>query len=552
MITDIRTLESGASLDADICIIGGGAAAIAMCLELAKTSLRIAVLESGGLDRNDESQSLAKGSQSGVSYFALDDSRYRLLGGSTYRWGARTTPLKPIDFEVRPHVADSGWPISLAELDPYFSKALPIIGSAEDFAYDQGVWSILGGEAPAIDTDRLEHTAFQFGKNLLLGDVHRAALAQAPNVHVYLNANATNLQLADNGGRIGHIDVRTLDGKSFTMRAQRYVLASGGIENARLMLASSSVHPTGVGNHSGLVGRCFMEHPTASVGVIEASNPQRVMDMFSPGLLGGRLVETGWALSPAMQAEAACLNAYGRAVAVVSRDATQALREILWNMQHRRMPLQLSWYGKNKWLAQRLAAVASDPLSIITNAIRHKQGKPKRFKIDSLALEVRIEQKPNPFSRITLSDDVDALGMRRAHLHWDLTAQEKLTFQVAAREIGRELERLGLGRLKLAAWLEGDALTWPADLVGGHHHMGATRMSDDPDKGVVDRNCRVHGVDNLYVAGSSVFPTSGYANPTATLLSLALRLADHLPATLQSAGRPASTITLHEKQPSPA
>jgi choline dehydrogenase-like flavoprotein len=191
---------------------------------------------------------------------------------------------------------------------------------------------------------------------------------------------------------------------------------------------------------------------------------------------------------------------------------------------------EVSGFHEPRWFVQRLGDIARDPLGIAVNLLRHARGRPKRFRFDSLELQVRTEQAPNPDSRVTLSDATDALGQRRAHLHWELTERDRLTMRVTAEAFDGELRRLGLGELRMAPWLASDECVWPTDLVGGHHHMGTTRMSDDPRTGIVNRECRTHAIDNLYVAGSSVFPTAGYANPTMTLLALAIRLSDHLRA----------------------
>jgi choline dehydrogenase-like flavoprotein len=187
-------------------------------------------------------------------------------------------------------------------------------------------------------------------------------------------------------------------------------------------------------------------------------------------------------------------------------------------------------YYDNKWLTQRLGAIMRDPLSIVTNLVRHAAGKPKRFKPDSVVLEIRTEQEPNPESRVTLSNEKDPFGQRRAHLHWTLSERDKRTMRVAAEVFGAELRRLNLGALNLADWLLSSELVFPPDMVGGHHHMGTTRMSADRRMGVVDADCKAHGLDNLYIAGTSVFSTAGYVNPTGTLLALAFRLAEHLEA----------------------
>lgn len=528
MITDIRTIPDGSVLEADVCIVGGGAAAIAMAIQLAGKRLNVCILESGGLNFDEANQTLAAGTQSGIPYFELTETSFRLLGGNTFRWGARTSPLKPIDFSERSWVPHSGWPLSREKLDPYYQRVFDFVGLHRPFNYEGNVWETFSIDPPAFDANTLQYCAFQFGKNVLLGELYRAQLQQEENIAVYLHASVQHIHCSAGGNHVERLDVATLTSQRYVARARNYVLACGGIENPRLLLLSDSVNPDGLCNEHDLVGRYFMEHPTVSAGTIVSNNWQKLHDFFSPGLVSGRLVEFGLALSPALQKSKQCLNAVARTNLVVSQDSTQALRELLWNLRHRRMPHQLRWYYDNKWLQQRLGAVARNPLGIMTNIVRHARGKPKRFKVDSVFLEVRTEQEPNPESRVTLSDQTDAFGQRRAHLHWSLTERDKNTMRVAAAAFNSELVRLGLGTLDTANWLKTQDLSWPTDMVGGHHHMGTTRMSENPRTGVVDSNCKTHALDNLYIAGSSVFPTVGYVNPTSTVLALAFRLAEHL------------------------
>jgi choline dehydrogenase-like flavoprotein len=530
MIIDVRHVPNGSVLEADICIIGCGAAAIAMAMELAGKPLDVCILESGGLSFDRDAHALAGGTQSGIPYFELTETSYRLLGGSTFRWGARASPLKPIDFAEREWVPHSGWPLSREHLDPYYERAAALIGLHRPFNYEGRVWDGFGVSPPAFDPDVFTPCAFQFGKNVLLGEVYRTQLKQARNIRIYLHASAQEIRSDRQARHVDGVEVAVLTGQRYVARARNYVLACGGIENPRLLLLSNSANPGGLCNDDDLVGRYFMEHPTVSAGTIESPRWHVLHDLFSPGLVTGRLVEVGLALAPAVQKAERCLNAIARTSLVVTQDSTQALRELLSNLRYRRMPHQLGWYYRNRWLAQRLGAIARDPLGIVSNIARHAMGKPKRFKADSVRLEIRAEQEPNPDSRVTLSDELDAFGRRRAHLHWCLTKRDKCTIQVAASAFANELGRLGLGTLNVAEWLRSDELTWPGEMVGGHHHMGTTRMSRDPSTGIVDSDCKAHALDNLYIAGSSVFPTGGYVNPTFTVLALAHRLAEHLEA----------------------
>jgi len=543
MLTDIRTLTDSAVLDADLCIIGGGAAGVAMALRLRSAPLKIMLLESAGLSPDSATRALSAGETSGIPYFPLEDSRVRMLGGSTYRWGARSAPMTPIDFEARDWAPMSGWPIGPDALLPYHDAVHDLVGLKRDFPYDAGVFALVGARPPAIDGRRLAIAAFQFGKTLVFGEAFAADIKAAPNINAYLHANVTDVALSADRRRIETASIRTLDGKTFTARARIFVLACGGIDNPRLLLNWAERGGAAPLNANGLVGRTFMEHPTMTAGVVRAADWQALCDMFSPGLVGGRYVETGFAPSASLQREAKILNAVARIRPILSEDATQALREIIWNARHRRIPLSLKWY-KNEWLNARIDAILKDPFSIPLNLLRHAQGKPKRFKADSVVLELRTEQAPNPDSRVTLADAVDPFGMRRARLNWAMTPLDKRTMRVMADVVDGELRRLGLGALQPAAWLKSDDLVWADDLVGGHHHMGTTRMAASPSDGVVDANCKAHGLDNLYVAGGSVFPTASFVNPTFTILCLALRLADHVKARLagQRADAPGADI----------
>ena len=525
MITDIRSLPDGTVVQADLCIVGCGAAGIAMATRLAGKHLDVCVLESGGLTFDPANQALAAGTQSGIRYFDLTQTSFRLMGGNTFKWGARSAPMKPIDFSERRWVPHSGWPLSREELDPYYEQAFDLVGLHRPFAFEGDVWRNFGSEPPAFDGALLEFCAFQFGKNLALADLNRAQLQRASNIAIYLHASVQHIHCTPTGNHVEELAIATPTGQKYVARARNYVLACGGIENPRLLLLSNSVHPHGLCNGHDLVGRYFMEHPTVSAGTIDSNDWQKLHDFFSPGLVGGRLVEFGLALSPALQEAKQCLNAVTRTNLVVSHDSTQAFRELLWNLVNRRT---LKGDYDAEWLGQRLRAVARDPLAVMTNIVRHALGKPKRFKVDSVFLELRTEQEPNPESRVRLSDQQDPFGQRRAHLHWAMTERDKHTMRVAAAAFHDELVRLGYGALNTASWLQSPDLCWPADLVGGHHHMGTTRMSENPRTGVVDANCKTHAVDNLYIAGSSVFPTAGYVNPTATVLALALRLAERL------------------------
>jgi choline dehydrogenase-like flavoprotein len=336
-------------------------------------------------------------------------------------------------------------------------------------------------EPGVVETRNLQVAPVRFG------EVHRAAIASAANVDAFLHANALELVASASGASVESLRVATLSGGRFEVRARVFVLAAGGIENARLLLASNRVHARGIGNARDLVGRFFMDHPHLASAVFLPVRSDLELELYHPHRRG-RVSNTA---------------------VLVPSEAVQ-----------RRERLLGSWLG--------VASEGTLPgfersLARMVHALERAPGEPASRAIFLLAVG---EQAPNPQSRVRLTDERDALGLPRVQLEWRLSAIDKRSLLRAHRLVARELARAGLGRLQIL--LEEDEAAWPEDLAGGRHHMGTTRMHPDPAEGVVDASCRVHGVANLYVAGSSVFPTSGAASPTLTLVALAIRLADRI------------------------
>lgn len=524
MIDDLRSAEDGTEFAADLCIIGGGAAGITLAREFIGTKSQVILVESGGLDYEEETQSLYIGENTGLPYFDLDVTRLRYFGGTTNHWSGRCAPLDEIDFRKRSWVPYSGWPLTRAELDPYYERANPLIGLGENI-YDERVWDELGIDAPRLNSDKARVRFWRFSARRF-GSAFRAELEAAENIRILLNANVTNIQSTSSVDAVDYVDITTLDGIKGRVRARNYVLAAGGIENPRLLLASNSIAPVGLGNQNDLVGRFFMEHPHATSGTIVATDPGRLLETYRrhypredveywPALcMGDRAQEQSGVLNSA-------LALYYKPRRDSGLTAAKSLGKD---------------FGKLRWpenLGEKLLRIAGDLDDAAIAVYRHFwEGKPLYISPGLLFFRVRAEQEPNPESRVRLSHERDALGNQRADLDWRMTALDKRSVAAVTRTIGEELGRLDLGRVKLEDWLLDGTDDWPEDdLDGGHHHMGTTRMSDDPKQGVVDANARVHGIANLFVAGSSVFPTSGWANPTLTIVALSLRLADHLKST---------------------
>ena len=504
-VTDARTLPDAGVIEADIVIIGGGMAGLTMAHELAGTAASVVVLESGGPEPDPEIQALYNGSctvsgpdnEDWVFTQFLGTSRVRALGGSGHVWGGKCGPLDAVDFAARPWRALSGWPFGRRELKPFYDRACERL-KLPRFPEDDGLPE---GDAPAPVTDHngpLRSSPRAYSP--VSGRADAAAFAEfrdapgrAPNVHVHTHVNVTGIRLGADGA-VDRLELRCLTGTRHIARARAYVLATGGIENARLLLASTAEAPNGVGNGSDWVGRCFQGHCTISTPDNDPRGDAEVAFVTDADL---SLYDN----QPRDRAHA---------VFVLAPQAQQGLGVGNCTLTLSLRPKPAAAAGTVRAAVDQLASAVEGPAA---------------RRLDYFFMS---EQAPNPDSRITLSDQTDALGQPRARLDWRYTQTDWDSLAGSAAGFGRALGAQNLGRL---CWpVESDTLI--RSLSPSRHHMGTTRMSVDPAQGVVDADCRVHDTPNLYIAGSSVFPTSGLVNPTLTLTALAIRLADHLKSTM--------------------
>jgi choline dehydrogenase-like flavoprotein len=534
MLLDLREMPDDSTLEADVCVVGAGVAGVTLTRQLRGQGLTIVLLESGGRDYEEATQDLYAGTNVGMPYYPLDEARLRFFGGSTNVWGGRCAALEPIDFEKRSWVPHSGWPISRDDLVPYYQKAHQLLGLGR-FVYDESLWAELRLQPPPFDSSRLITRFWRFDRmddRFTLGKCRD--LEASDDVRIVLHANAVRIQATKDANRITHVGVRTLEGRGATVRARAFVLASGGIENPRLLLASNDVEAAGIGNAHDQVGRCFMEHPHGRAGFLLTDKAYALWRLFQKRFRANAEPLAPLVLpSPKLQAERGILNT--AITFKLQRRPSRGVtlnKELYFRLKHQIDPTRS---GRRVWHAYR------DVRGWLTRYVRPTHAKIRnKLGLTGLSAIVRAEQAPNPASRIALSDEKDALGIPRASLSWQLTDLDKHTVAVLAEVLSSELEHLGIGSMPKSEWLGNDSLQWPVDKtvgnhpIGGYHHLGTTRMSAHPKDGVVDTDCRVHGYDNLYVAGSSVFTTGGWANPNLTILALALRLAEHLAKRVRS------------------
>lgn len=523
MFVDARTLEGGELFEADICIIGGGAAGISIAVELIGSPLKVILLESGDLGFDERTQSLYEGPNLGVDGWALDRSRLRFLGGSTNHWAGNCMRLDPIDFEAREGIPHSGWPISREDLDPYYPRAQALVETPHTDLYDNPERrQRMGLPTLEWDPERLRTFIYAESPPAQFGSSYEDVLAEADNVVVYLNANALEIETNDTASQATGVPVAVIDGPRFRVEAKNYVLAAGGIEIPRLLLLSNKVAPNGLGNEHDLVGRFFMDHLSfrPSLTSMLAEGDEQVQLYTKSHKLDGGYFRGAIAASETLLRKERlpnfCFFVFSADDRSPGQQSAEAMRRALSDGS---LPEDLSYHIES--ILTDLDGVTNEVFRTVTGADQDLISR------DWLEPWTACECVPNPESRVMLVEERDEIfGQNKIGLDWRLTDLDLEVHRRATEVLAMELGRLGFGRVWSS--LLQDGADWPAVMHHGKHHCGTTRMSADPKTGVVDPNCRVHGVSNLYVSSSSVFPTHGFATPTLTIVALAVRLAEHL------------------------
>lgn len=553
MILNAITLPPGAVLEADICIVGGGAAGLSLASALDGSGLSVLLLEAGGRKFDPAAQEGLRGEVAeGSPHSPPHMYRRRVLGGATAIWGGRCVPLDPIDLEHRDWVPRSGWPIGWDDLARYYPRAQEC---CEAGAYAYTVPEALGAGAPRTiagfdDADILSDPIERFSRPTDFGKASFERLAASPGVRIVLNAQALRLVAPD--GPVEALEAASAPGRAFTVRAARYVLASGGLEVPRLLMASDVSRRGGLGNQGGALGRFYMCHVENTLGLLRLQPATRPVALHFETTPDGTYVRRKLSVSDTAQRREALLNTtfrlhypliadpshgsgvlsamylvkdailpeYRRKLATVEiANRGRMVRDARFWLRHagnvvRDTPGVLR-FGQN-WLRKRTLASRKLPFVVISS----REG--------AYPLDINAEQVPDPDNRVTLAGGQDAHGIPTLQVDWRLRPQDVDSLARSLRVARAAFARSGCATLEFDDATLEDAVR--ASTPVGGHHIGTARMAASPRDGVVDANCAVYGVPNLFVASAAVFPTCGHANPTLTIVALALRLADHLKA----------------------
>ncbi len=505
---DARVAADGTTLDADLCIVGAGPVGLSLADALSGSGLRVVIIESGDDGREPETEELGAGDWTGDFARELRSLRSRGVGGTAAIWntgvagaiGAKYVPMDAIDFESKTWAPRSGWAFGRDELDRYYPGAHVACGLGA-FDYTATNWS--DDRHPLLDlgSHGLTNGVFQNGHASVFRESLPRAIRASDAVTLVVGATVTEFVRNPRDRSISRVRWSTRSGGKGEVTASRFVLAAGGIENARILLLMERADDSHAPRND-WIGRGFMDHPIDRSLSLVSRDPALAgaEPFYLPHAVGRPPTVTGRiALSPDLLRELRVPNA---SVRMLEAEAPGVLQ----SASPRR--------------AARMLVPLPAARRLIGNTIRSVVALGNRFRGATYPLLIDIEQFPHRDNRVVLGDRVDHFGRPRAELHWRWRAEDE-AYRVRIRAaIVEALQQSGAGRtiVQPARGVDPDA----------HHHTGTTRMHPDPKEGVVDASLRVHGEENLYVVGSSVFPTAGFANPTLTAIALTLRLADHL------------------------
>lgn len=521
-LRDLRVLAEGHVVHADVCIVGGGPAGLTLARELSDADADVVLLESGGRDFDPWTDALNDIDSVGAER-VMDQTlvRNRVLGGTSATWSGRVATFGRLDFEKREWVSGSGWPIARAELVPYFERSLPHLGIVIAENSEPPPPDPSGRRRSGVDPRYLSDYVWSYSKDvanrrdfLRLGP--RAESDDLAGVRGFLHATVTHIDTTPDGAVVTGLEVAGADGLRRRVEARYTVLCAGGIENARLLLASNRIVRCGVGNRDDVVGRYLADHPRGPVGYFEEADLRAVQERFGSHHIRVRgqqvTLTVGLTLSPQVQESEKLLNCSMWVSGVPAADDPFASISDLLRMRNPRRNLvnvvrgaRLVGAGTRRYLLDHRSPVR---------------------RLSAISLQAMVEQEPNRDSRLTLGDRTDAFGLPISRIDWRIGEAEARTVRRAAGLFASEMARLGAPRPRLVDMITDGAV--PFMLPDVAHPSGTTRMSADPRTGVVDEQCAVHGVDGLFVAGSSVFPTNGHANPTQMIVAMAVRLADEV------------------------
>lgn len=515
---------------ADICIVGSGPVGLALAFRCARRGLSVVVLEAGYPVSSGHRAEVPAVELLNDHHVGADTAVMRALGGTANLWGGRCVCFDDIDFPARGHVAHSGWPIAHAELAPYYAEALRFLGCEPTEP---------SAEAPgdrAVDAGNTEW----WSRSSDIAALHAGAIRNLPNLRIYTGCVARRLTVDPVSGRVSAIEVERA-GRIVQVAARDFALAAGGLENTRLLLQTRRDRPALFGGDEGPLGRFYCGHLTGYLAEIRFNDPRYARNLWFQRQRAGGVSRKRLTLSPELQTRKQLLNAafwlesYSISDAAHGSGLLSALYmamkglSVLPKVQSGLAPVGPGQSGLPGHFANlRRSRIDFYACQAIVRQLLQRGIKGKTFALFNpegrYLLRYHAEHAPNPDSRAVLSAD----GRLAVDLRFSDMDLNSVVRSHAILDRWLQTERIGTLRYLAPP----DALVEHAraQALDGYHQIGLTRMAQDRSAGVVDGNCRSFDLGNLYLAGSSVFPTAGQANPTLPAVALALRMGDHVAA----------------------
>lgn len=517
MILDLETDALPAS--ARFVVIGAGAVGLVLAIALARRGEQVLVLESGGQGFEASAQALNEAEVTGRAHHGIAEGRARILGGTTTLWGGQLTRFQAIDLEPRPWLGLPGWPIGRADLDQWYEQAARMLGLDADCRDDAEVWRRLRLAPSDLSPDYLPILT-RWLKEPNLAQLFGHEVRTSPNLTVALHANCTGVDFAPSGTSVTAVRAAAPNGRRATVEAEEVILANGTIEAVRLMLALARAGAPWAGNP--WLGCGFQDHLDVRAAKVHVLDKRRFDDLIQNIVWRGFKYMPKLVATPTAQARGKMTNI---AASIVGESALGA------HLDKLKIAVRSMMNGtRPKNLGGLLASVLGTARVWLPLALRYvRDNRVMQLADRGLHLTLHCEQVPLRESRIALSPSrCDAYGVPQAVLDWRVDGREVGAMKRFAEGLGAALEAKGLARLEIDPRLAAENPAFLDACVDTNHHCGGLRMGAGPADGVTDANLKVHGCDNLHVAGAATFPSSSFANPTFTAMALALRLADRL------------------------
>lgn len=523
MIVDLdRVLEKELN-KATVCILGGGVAGLVLANELRNQMKGVVVLESGTEQFSMRSQKQYATETFPENFPDPNYSRLRFLGGSSNHWENSTSPLSPIDFEKRSWIENSGWPITYADIEPFYSRAADYCGTKSD-GYETDYWTAQLNHQDVLKSSRSLSTGVAKAASppTRFFSKYKEPLTSSTNVTIYKNANVVDLEFDSQQEKVDRVFVESKPGKRHSIDADIFVMCFGGIENPRYLLEFNQKYSNKLGNQGDCVGRYFMEHPVVRAAHFHAQEQDKFA-FYHGEALKGRTVKGFFQLNERALKEHLLTNMRMPLIPATNytlSDGISSYHSINDAISDFELPDEFGNHVYN---------IFSD-IDMVIEAVSRKSFDAKLFEqadqFGGFELQIMIEQTPDRDNRIKLGEQKDDFGIRKVIVDWRLSEQDKERMWQGLELVAKDIGASSLGRLKLLK--DREDRMWGSQLGFGNHHMGTTRMSESSAKGVVDKNQKVFGTSNLFIGGSSVFSTGGHVPPTLTIVAMAVRLAEHI------------------------